>query len=48
MENLEKKIRILHSYEIPEILVLPIDRGNEAYLAWLEENLGGKDGWGAH
>ena len=44
MDDLEEKIRTLHSYEVPEILAFPIDRGNEAYLSWLEEILGGKDG----
>ncbi|MFP6889301.1 MAG: divalent cation tolerance protein CutA [Nitrospinota bacterium] len=44
MEDLEKRVRALHSYEVPEILALPIDRGSEASLAWLGENLGGEGG----
>jgi periplasmic divalent cation tolerance protein len=30
-------IRALHSYEIPEILCLPILTGDAAYLGWLNE-----------
>ena len=27
-----------HSYELPEILRIPIEGGLERYLAWIEEN----------
>ncbi len=30
-----------HSYEVPEILALPIVDGAEAYLRWLEAETGG-------
>ncbi len=30
----------LHSYEVPEILALPIAAGSDSYLAWLDANLG--------
>jgi len=36
-EDLEKKVRSLHSYSVPEILGLPIVQGHPAYLRWLEE-----------
>ena len=29
------RVRALHSYEMPELLVLPVDGGGEAYLDWL-------------
>jgi len=29
----------LHSYEVPEILALPVVEGSENYLAWLEDSL---------
>ena len=35
--RLEARIRALHSYEVPEILALPIGDGSAAYLAWLDE-----------
>ncbi|MBI3898168.1 MAG: divalent-cation tolerance protein CutA [Gammaproteobacteria bacterium] len=33
---LEKRIRVLHSYELPEIIAVPITGGLPAYLAWIE------------
>ena len=38
---LEKRVRELHSYSVPEIIALPLIEGNEAYLRWLEEQLSG-------
>jgi periplasmic divalent cation tolerance protein len=32
-------IASLHSYEVPELLVLPVSGGSEAYLAWLKASL---------
>ncbi|HTX35860.1 MAG TPA: divalent-cation tolerance protein CutA [Bryobacteraceae bacterium] len=29
----------LHSYEVPEILALPVVAGSDAYLNWLDANL---------
>jgi periplasmic divalent cation tolerance protein len=37
--EVETTIASLHSYEVPEFLVLPIDGGSHAYLAWLSESL---------
>lgn len=37
LRELEKKVRNLHSYEVPEIVTLQIVEGSEAYLEWLEE-----------
>ena len=34
-EKLEEIVKALHSYEVPEILVLPIVGGSKEYLAWL-------------
>jgi periplasmic divalent cation tolerance protein len=28
-----------HSYEVPEILALPVEDGAASYLAWMDENL---------
>jgi periplasmic divalent cation tolerance protein len=36
--ELEKKVRSLHSYSVPEIISLPIVEGFSAYLNWIIEN----------
>ncbi len=36
-DALEATIRRLHSYEVPEILAVPIVVGSEAYLKWLTD-----------
>jgi periplasmic divalent cation tolerance protein len=36
-EELERKVKSLHSYSVPEIIGLPITEGSSAYLEWLEE-----------
>ena len=36
-EELEKKVKSLHSYSVPEIICLPIVEGSSSYLNWLEE-----------
>jgi periplasmic divalent cation tolerance protein len=37
-EGLEKKVKSLHSYSVPEIISLPITEGSLAYLDWIREN----------
>lgn len=39
LDRLMVRVRELHSYEVPEILALPIERGSPEYLKWLEESL---------
>ena len=34
-----QRVRDLHSYDIPEFLVLPVIDGNEAYLKWIRMNV---------
>ena len=36
-QELENKIKSLHSYSVPEMICLPIVEGSLAYLEWLEE-----------
>jgi periplasmic divalent cation tolerance protein len=37
-EELEKKIKSLHSYSVPEIVSVPIVEGSSSYLNWISEN----------
>jgi periplasmic divalent cation tolerance protein len=34
-DKLAETVKALHSYEVPEILVLPVVGGSKAYLDWL-------------
>jgi len=36
--DIEKRIKQLHSYELPEIIALPITAGGRDYLAWIDDN----------
>ncbi|MFM2478549.1 divalent-cation tolerance protein CutA [Celerinatantimonas sp. MCCC 1A17872] len=36
--QLQQKILALHSYEVPQIVQVPITGGLPEYLAWLDEN----------
>ena len=33
------RVEALHSYEVPEVLALPIGRGSLKYMKWLKESL---------
>jgi periplasmic divalent cation tolerance protein len=33
-------IREVHTYEVPEILSLPVTEGDPTYLAWIDESTG--------
>src|SRR4030066_2254131 len=37
-EELEKKVKSLHSYSVPEIIALPVVEGSSSYLKWIREN----------
>ena len=37
--ELEKQVKQAHVYEVPEILAVSIDMGNEDYLNWLKREL---------
>jgi len=36
---LEREVRRLHSYDVPEFIALPIIAGSKAYLAWLDDSV---------
>lgn len=39
LPQLEAALTELHSYEVPEFVVLPIVDGSSAYLGWIDANL---------
>ena len=48
MEQLRAAIGKLHSYEVPELLAVPVVDGSESYLAWVDRELSGElKSWGA-
>jgi periplasmic divalent cation tolerance protein len=38
-EAIQRRIRHLHSYQVPEIIALPISEGDPEYLKWLEASI---------
>jgi len=34
-----ERVKALHSYEVPEVLALPVLKASAAYLSWLAETL---------
>lgn len=37
--DLERRIRELHPYDVPEILAMPVIAGSDNYLRWIAESL---------
>jgi periplasmic divalent cation tolerance protein len=35
--KIAKLVKSLHSYEVPEIIALPVIAGNKDYLGWIDE-----------
>ncbi|HKV24426.1 MAG TPA: divalent-cation tolerance protein CutA [Candidatus Acidoferrum sp.] len=35
---LEREVKRLHSYEVPEFIALPVVAGSKSYLDWLDQN----------
>jgi len=40
--RLEKRVRTLHSYSVPEIIAVPVIAGSTPYLRWLREQVPGE------
>lgn len=40
IERLKRRLREIHSYDIPELLVLPVADGLEEYIKWATGELG--------
>lgn len=37
-QDLERKIRSMHPYELPEIIAVPITAGFDQYLSWIDNS----------
>lgn len=37
MKQLEKAIKKMHSYSVPEIIAIPIAQGSAEYLSWIRD-----------
>jgi periplasmic divalent cation tolerance protein len=37
-ESLTSRVKELHSYDVPEVIALPILQGSEDYLTWLRDS----------
>jgi periplasmic divalent cation tolerance protein len=40
LRQLEREVKRVHSYEVPEFVVLPIVAGSQEYLNWIGQNAG--------
>lgn len=38
-DKLSERVKEIHSYEVPEVLAVPILKGSPSYLSWLENSL---------
>ena len=38
VDKVIERVKELHSYEVPCILVLPVEQGNLAFLEWIDES----------
>jgi periplasmic divalent cation tolerance protein len=39
LPDLEREVKRLHSYEVPEFIVLPLTAGSRDYLNWIEQSV---------
>lgn len=39
LDALQSRLLELHSYQTPELLVLPVESASEPYLAWIRDSL---------
>src|SRR6266705_1142820 len=40
-DQLQDRIKTLHSYEVPEIVAVPIEDAFDKYIAWIDSSVGG-------
>ena len=43
-DQVRDRIRALHSYEVPEIVILPLGGGSAEYLEWIAEGVRSESG----
>src|SRR5438067_3297871 len=43
-EQLVERVRALHPYDVPELLVVPVALGNAAYIEWVQASVSGLRG----
>lgn len=36
--KVEERVKDLHSYELPEVIAIPIELGSKEYLSWITQN----------
>ena len=41
LDGLVQRVQALHSYDVPELIALPITGGSEAYLRWIDQEVHG-------
>lgn len=41
LDALERRLKELHSYRVPEFLVIPVEHGSAGYLEWLFGSVAG-------
>src|SRR5581483_6625370 len=42
VRRLERRIKELHTYEVPEVVAMKLDSGSTPYLTWLLESTGSR------
>ena len=40
VERIKARIKELHSYDLPEIIIIPIVGGEDRYLQWIAQSIG--------
>ena len=43
LDDLVRRVQALHSYDLPEVIAIPVVGGSEAYLRWVDGEVHG--GW---
>ncbi|MFC2029236.1 divalent-cation tolerance protein CutA [Chloroflexota bacterium] len=43
LDQLVNRVQVLHSYDLPEVIALPIVGGSQAYLSWINGEVLKKD-----